>query len=144
MSTAFELAQEHFATLLKDPEKWKTLISEEVVWELAYAPSIGHPASLRGKTAVEKHAAWFSEAVEDFSFSNLTVYRLTDVDTAVAEVRGYGRVKSTGRTYDQNYLLILGAKNGRISFMREYFDPIRAAVAMDISLDSPGTLSHDL
>ena len=50
---------------------------------------------------------------------------------AVAEVRGEGRIRSTGRTYRQEYVLFLRASGGKIAFLREYFDPVRAAAALD-------------
>src|SRR3989337_1116925 len=40
-------------------------------------------------------------------------------------------IKSTGRIYRQEYVLFLRAAGGRIAFLREYFDPVRAAKALD-------------
>jgi hypothetical protein len=39
--------------------------------------------------------------------------------------------KSTGRIYVQDYVLFLRAAGGKIAFLREYFDPVRAAKALD-------------
>ena len=49
----------------------------------------------------------------------------------MAEVRAEGRIKATGRTYRQDYVLFLRAQGGKIAYLREYFDPVRAAHAMD-------------
>ena len=35
-----------------DPEQWQTLIADDIVWELAYAPAIGHPERLSGRAEV--------------------------------------------------------------------------------------------
>jgi transcriptional regulator with GAF, ATPase, and Fis domain len=43
MSIAAELLQRHIQTLVDDPQQWQTLIADNIVWELAYAPAIGHP-----------------------------------------------------------------------------------------------------
>ena len=54
-----------------------------------------------------------------------------DPQGAVAEVKGEGLIKSTGRMYRQDYVVFLRAAGGKIAFLREYFDPVRAARALD-------------
>ena len=76
-------------------------------------------------------ATWFVGAVENFRFFELKVYALADPERAVAEVKGEGLIKSTGRMYRQDYVLFLRAAGGKIAFLREYFDPVRAARALD-------------
>jgi hypothetical protein len=46
VTTASDLLERHLQTLVRDPEQWQTLIADDIVWELAYAPAIGHPARL--------------------------------------------------------------------------------------------------
>ena len=46
---ATELLQRHIETLVDDPARWETLIADDILWELAYAPSVGHPARLSGR-----------------------------------------------------------------------------------------------
>ena len=48
------------ATLVADPEQWQTLIADDIVWELVYAPALGHPARLSGRGEVMRHVAWFA------------------------------------------------------------------------------------
>src|SRR5258706_15195303 len=50
---------------------------------------------------------------------------------AQSEVKGEGLIKSTGRVYRQDYVVFLRAAHGKIAFLREYFDPVRAAKALD-------------
>ena len=52
MTIAAELLKRHFETLVKDNEQWQTLIADDILWELVYAPAIGHPARLSGREAV--------------------------------------------------------------------------------------------
>jgi len=59
------------------------------------------------------------------------VLAFADPEAAVAEVRGEGRIKATGRTYRQEYVVFLRASAGKIALLREYFDPTRAARAMN-------------
>src|ERR1700747_1298761 len=131
MTIASELVQRHIQTLVDDNTQWQTLIADDVLWDLAYAPSIGHPARLSGREEAVRHASWFIGAVENFRFFELKVYALADPERAAAEVKREGLIKSTGRMYRQDYVLFLRATGGKIAFLREYFDPVRAARALD-------------
>jgi uncharacterized protein len=131
MTIASDLLQRHFQTLVDDNAQWQTLIADDLVWELPFAPALGHPARLSGREAVVRHVTWFVGAVENFHFFDLKVHAFADPDAAVAEVRAEGRIKPTGRIYRQEYVLFLRAASGKIAFLREYFDPVRAARALD-------------
>jgi ketosteroid isomerase-like protein len=131
MTIASDLLQRHFQTLVDDNAQWQTLIADDIVWELPFAPALGHPARLTGRGEVVHHVTWFLGAVENFRFFDLKVDPFADPEGAVAEVRAEGRIKLTGRIYYQNYVLFLRAAGGKIKFLREYFDPTRAAKALD-------------
>jgi len=88
LTTAVDLLQRHLQTLVADPEQWQTLIADDIVWELAYAPALGHPARLSGRGEVMRHVAWFLGAVENFRFFDLRLYAFADPQGAAAEVRG--------------------------------------------------------
>src|SRR5947209_19973925 len=131
MTTAADLLRRHFETLVGDNARWQTLIADDLVWELPYAPALGHPALLSGREEVVRHVTWFLGAVEDFRFFDLKVHAFADPDGAVAEVKAEGLVKATGRIYRQEYVVFLRAAGGKIASLREYFDPVRAARALD-------------
>jgi ketosteroid isomerase-like protein len=131
MSIASALLERHLQTLVGDPATWQTLITDDVVWELAYAPAIGHPARLAGRAEVTRHVAWFLGAVEVFRFIEPTVHACVDPDVAVAQVRAEALIKPTGRVYRQEYVVFLRSAGRSIAHMREYFDPTRAAKAMN-------------
>ena len=130
MTIASDLLQRHIETLVADHAQWQTLIADDLVWELPYAPALGHPARLAGREEVVRHVTWFLGAVENFRFFDLRVHAFADPDGAVAEVKAEGLIKATGRTYRQDYVLFLRAAGGKIAFLREYFDPVRAARAL--------------
>jgi uncharacterized protein len=139
MTIAADLLHRHIQTLVADHAQWQTLIADDLVWELPYAPALGHPARLSGREAVVRHVTWFLGAVEQVRFFDLRVYACADPDVAVAEVKAEARIKPTGRLYRQEYVLFLRAAGGKIAFLREYFDPARAAQALDtpiLGLDS--------
>jgi len=81
-----------------------------------------------------RHVAWFRGAVENFRFFDVRLYAFTDSQGAAAEVKAEGLVKPTGRSYGQDYVLFLRAAGGKIVFLLEYFDPVRAARALDIPI----------
>lgn len=134
MVTPSQLLQQHIQTLVDDNARWQTLIADNIVWQLAYAPSLGHPAQLSGREEAVRHATWFVGAVENFRFFDLKVYALADAQGAVAEVKGEGLIRSTRRVYRQEYVIFLRAVDNKIEFLREYFDPVRAAKALDTPL----------
>jgi uncharacterized protein len=131
MTVASDLLQRHIQTLVEDNAQWQALIADDLLWELPYAPAIGHPARLSGREEVVRHVTWFLGAVENFRFFDLKVYAFADPEAAVAEVKAEGLIKSTGRIYLQEYVLFLRAAGGKIVFLREYFDPARAAKALN-------------
>jgi uncharacterized protein len=130
MSVASDLVRRHIETLVADNTQWQTLLADEIVWELPYAPSLGHPGRLEGRDAVIRHANWFLQTVTDFRFFDLRVYEFADPDGALAEVKAEGTIKPTGRRYVQDYVVLLRSSNGKIVALREYFDPVRASKAM--------------
>ena len=131
MTIACDLLQRHFQTLVANNAQWQTLIADDVLWELPYAAALGHPARLAGREQVVRHVTWFVGAVENFRFFDVKVYALADPEAAVAQFKAEGLIKSTGRIYGQEYVLFLRAVGGKIAFLREYFDPTRAAKALD-------------
>jgi uncharacterized protein len=138
MTNGERLLHHHIETLVADPARWQTLLADDVVWELPFAPALGHPARVSGRAEVQQFAAWFVGAVENFRFFDVRVQACADLEAAVAEVRGEGRIKATGRMYRQDYVVFLRAAGGKIAFLREYFDPTRAAKAMNVPV-----LDHD-
>jgi ketosteroid isomerase-like protein len=130
VAIAADLLQRHVEALL-NPGEWESLIADDIIWELPFAPALGHPGRLEGREAVEKHINWFRGAVENFRSSDIRVYPLADPNGAVGEVRAEGRIRASGREYRQEYVFFLRAVGGKIAFLREYFDPIRAAKAME-------------
>jgi uncharacterized protein len=131
MSTASVLLERHIRTLVADPAQWRTLITDDIVWELAYAPAIGHPARLAGRAEVTRHVDWFLSAVENFRFIEPKVHAFVDPQAAVAQVRAEATIKPTGRLYRQEYVVFLHAKGEKIAHLREYFDPTRASKSMN-------------
>ncbi|WP_149137174.1 nuclear transport factor 2 family protein [Cupriavidus campinensis] len=131
MSIATTLLEQHLQFLVDKPEQWQELIADSIVWDLPYAPSLGHPLKLEGRESVLRHASWFVGAVRNFRFFDAIVTATDDPQQAIARVRGEGLIAATGRTYRQEYVVFLTVRDGRIVHLREYFDPVQAALALD-------------
>jgi hypothetical protein len=99
MNIAAELLQRHIQTLVDDHQQWQTLIADNILWELAYAPAIGHPAKLSGRDEMLHHVRWFLGAVENFRFIDPKVYAFTDPQAAVAQVKAEALIKPTGAAF---------------------------------------------
>src|SRR6266850_7223729 len=105
MTIASDILRRHFQTLVDDSSQWQTLIADDIVWELPYAPAIGHPARLSGRDEVVRHIDWFLGAVKDFRFFDVKVHTFADPDAAVAEAKAEALIKPTGRMYRQEYVV---------------------------------------
>jgi ketosteroid isomerase-like protein len=127
MTIATDLLEQHIQTLVQDNATWQTLIADDLVWELPYGPSVGHPARLSGREEVMGHVAWFLGVVENLRFFDLRLHAFADPEAAVAEVKAEALIKPGSRTYRQEYVVFLRAAGGKIAFLREYFDPTRAS-----------------
>ena len=117
MTTASNLSQRHFQTLVEDNAQWQTLITDDVVWQRPYAPAIGHPAQLSvGGGSASRHLVCRGRG--KFSLLRSQGTCLTDPEAAVAEVKAEGLTKPTGRIYLQDYVLFLLAAGGLASTIR--------------------------
>src|SRR4051794_41018862 len=134
MTIASDLLQQHIQTLVDDNAQWQTLIADDLVWELVYAPSLGHPARLTGKVEVMHHVGWFLGAVESFRYFDIRLHTFADPDSAVAEVKAEKLIKATGRIYRHDYVVFLHIVGSKIAYLREYFDPVRAAKAIGVPI----------
>jgi ketosteroid isomerase-like protein len=135
MTIGSDLLKRHFETLVADNRQWQSLIDDDLLWELVYAPSLGHPPRLSGREDVMRHVTWFLTAVENFRFLDLRIHPMADPEAAAAEIRAEALIKTTGRPYRQEYVVFLRCRNGKITHLREYFDPVIAAKALGAPID---------
>ena len=54
MTIASDLVRQHFETLVADNQRWQALIADDLVWELPFAPALGHPARLSGRDSTRE------------------------------------------------------------------------------------------
>src|SRR5947208_13887755 len=97
MTIASDLLQRHVQTLVEDNTQWQTLIADDLLWELPYAPAIGHPARLSGREEVVRLVSWVLESVENFCFLELRVYALAHTLASDSEVKAEVSINATVR-----------------------------------------------
>jgi len=130
VTIASDLLQRTYPDARRRHAQWQTLIADDILWETRLC-TIHRPSSTAvGREEAVRHAIWFVGAVEKFRFFELKVYALADPERAVAEVKG--RAHQVYATYVSPGLCAVPAcAGGKIAFLREYFDPVRAARALD-------------
>ncbi|MDI1480206.1 nuclear transport factor 2 family protein [Polyangium sp. y55x31] len=118
---AAQALDEHLALISKDIQRWLELFADDAVVEFPYAPA-GFPARLEGKAAIDAYFRPTPQTFAGLTFSNVRRYVTTDPDVVLAEVHGTAFIPTTGKRYEQDYLMVLRTKEGKIVHYREYWN----------------------
>ena len=126
---ASELFSAHLKYLATDAQKWRDLFDEHAVLEFPYAPSLGAPEKYEGINNIFEivQTAVISQLIETI-FSNIRIQSINS-ENAVGEFELMSKVKTTGNVYSQRYITLLTSKNGKITHMKEYFNPLQVQKA---------------
>jgi hypothetical protein len=121
---AGSLLDAHLSLIGTDIERWLALFADDAVVEFPYASPLGLPERLEGQEAIRRY---FGETPKHFLglvFTNVRRYLTTDPEIALAEAHGSATIAATGRQYEQDYVMMVKTREGRISLYREYWNPI--------------------
>ncbi|MDC3987880.1 nuclear transport factor 2 family protein [Polyangium jinanense] len=118
---AAQALDEHLALISQDIQRWIELFADDAVVEFPYAPP-GLPARLEGKAAIDAYFRPTPQTFVGLTFSNLRRYVTTDPDVALAEVHGTAFIPTTGKRCEQDYIMVLRTKAGKIVHYREYWN----------------------
>lgn len=124
--TAKELFLKHLA-LMGNPDEG-SIYADDMVIDLVYAPK-HHTGKLEGKEAVLRFMGNIGVYFRDISIGNPTIYETTDPNMIIAEYPGSSISKETGLPYRQHYVSFVTVRNGKITHIREYYNPIQVLVA---------------
>jgi ketosteroid isomerase-like protein len=96
----------------------------DIVLELPYAPG-GMPRRYDGKDAAAEFMRFAHDSFSSYTSDVDAIHPVAgDPDTVIAEVRGHGVAASTGRPYEQTYVIVLRfGGDGKLRLWREYYDP---------------------
>jgi len=121
--TALQLLDRHLATLTTHPDAWYALFADDAVIEFPYATGTPFPPQLEGKSAIVAHYAQALQWFEPFTFRDVR-FHAAGSELASCEVHGSSKMRATGEPYEQDYVLVVEACDGRIVRYREYWNPI--------------------
>ena len=112
-------------TLTTGLEGLPALLAEDAVVEFPYAPSAGRPGRVEGREAIVRHFAWVMSNVgfRNFALSNMRAHPGADPETAWFEFHGTADLPG-GKHYEQDYVVSLRARDGKVIHYREYWNMI--------------------
>jgi hypothetical protein len=122
-STTTQIFAAHLSLIKTDIQAWADLLAEDAVVEFPYASALGLPERLEGKLAIYNHMKNAIAQMQNLTFTNIREYQTSNPDVLFAEVHGEAMIVATGRHYQQDYVMRLETKAGKIFHYREYWNP---------------------
>jgi uncharacterized protein len=127
--TPAQLFADHLALIGKDIPAWVNLFAEDAVVEFPYASALGSAERLEGKSALYNYMKDVPAKMQNLIFTNVREYQTSNPNLLLAEVHGEAVIAATGCHYQQDYVMRLEIKDGKIVHYREYWNPIPAIEA---------------
>jgi uncharacterized protein len=106
------------------------LMAEDAVMEFPFAPP-DRPQRIEGKSNIIKYNQAILGIATVTGFTDVEIHRMIDSDCVVIEMTGHGTVLATGDAYDRRYIDVCRTKNGRIKFIRDYWNPQDSQISKD-------------
>ncbi|MEN9869469.1 MAG: hypothetical protein RLZZ171_452 [Cyanobacteriota bacterium] len=125
--TTEQVFAEHLALIVTDISAWVNLFTEDAVIEFPYASDTAK--RLEGKEAIYNYMKDVPVQMQNLIFTNVRKYPTSKPNLLWAEVHGEAVIAATGRHYQQDYVMRLETKEGKIVHYREYWNPISAIKA---------------
>lgn len=113
-----------YMTLLKDRrfDEWIELWADDGICEFPYAPE--GRRLLEGKKAIYAYMTSYPEVIAIDSVAEIRVHPMLNPVIAAVELAINGRALTTGRPYNQRYVIFIEAKDGKIWRYREYWNSL--------------------
>lgn len=124
-----QLLTDHLSLIGKDIQAWINLFAEDAVVEFPYAAALNLPARLEGKSAIYNYFTEALAQMQNLIFTHIREYQTLNSNVLFAECHGEADIIATGRHYQQDYVMRLETKDGKIVHYREYWNPILALEA---------------
>ncbi|WP_404369575.1 nuclear transport factor 2 family protein [Corallococcus coralloides] len=120
------LMDAHLALIATDVERWLALFADDAVVEFPYAPSLGRPSRLEGIEAIRAYFAPITKHFQGLTFTDVRRYPGVDSTTGWLEVHGAATLHPGNIPYEQDYVMRVQVRDGRIVHYREYWNPLAA------------------
>ena len=118
----FNIIREGLSGLV-DGEDYFDLLSDDVAFD--YVVSVpGYPRHVEGRQNVIDLYSTYDDFMDVQSADNLRVYRDPSASVVVLEYEVHGRSVRTGRSYDNRFVSIVTVNDSRVTYWRDYLDPV--------------------
>jgi ketosteroid isomerase-like protein len=108
---------------LADGEDYFDLLADDVVFE--YVISVpGYPKRVEGRRNIIDLYSGYDAFITVGGADSLRVYRDPKESVVVLEYEVHGESVQTGRPYNNRFVSIVTIKNGKVTWWRDYLDPV--------------------
>jgi ketosteroid isomerase-like protein len=104
-------------------DQWIELWADDGTCEFPYAPE-GRPRLLQGKEQIYDYMTAYPDRIAIDSVVDMRIHPMQNPEVVAAELAIKGRALTTGRPYNQRYVIVVEARDGRIWRYREYWNPL--------------------
>jgi len=108
---------------LADGEDYFDLLTDDVVFEFVISVP-GYPKRVEGRQNIIGLYSDYDSFMTVRSADNLRVYRDPAASVVVLEYEVHGESVQTGRPYNNCFASIVTIKNGKVTWWRDYLDPV--------------------
>ena len=98
------------------------LMAEDTVMEFPFAP-LNRPRRVEGKNNIIQYSQAILGIAPITGYTDIEIHCTIDPDCVIVEMVGHGTVTATGNAFERRYVDVLHTRNGRIQFIREYWNP---------------------
>jgi ketosteroid isomerase-like protein len=126
-SSAAQVLTKLFELVNRNDQTWIDLFAEDAVFECPYAPLT--TKRFEGKAAIYNFLRTVFVQMSDWRFSNIRIYPTTNPNLAWAEFHGEAVAVATSRPYQQDFVVRLETREGRVIHYREYSNPMASIEA---------------
>jgi hypothetical protein len=128
--TTLTLMQQ-YQTLLTEArfDEWIELWADDGVCEFPFA-SPERPRVLQGKEQILAYMTDYPSRISIDGVDELRVHPALDPNVVVVEMTIRGRAVETNKTYNQQYVIVAEARDGKLAHYREYWNPLVSAEAL--------------
>ncbi len=123
-----DLMRAHVRYMVASLDRWLEFLSDDVTFEFPYGEAVG-AKTLSGKQAIVEALSPFVAAFEHLELGEPKLFSLRDETQGFCEFDGTGTVKGSGRKYNQHYLTHIRCQGGKITHIKEFFDPYQVLQA---------------
>jgi len=133
-STSERIARQFIRQIeAENVQELSNLLSENVVLEQPFQLP-GRPNRFEGKLGVQWFFQGINQTFSTIRFENLRTIVSADGQTVTLEGQGNFVIAENGLPYQNVYITVLQIEGGKITAVREYFNPLIIAQAFNIDL----------